>query len=68
MMSSNKLFSLKKQKIPPKTIDIPYISPETCNQCLDKSRLHIKSAKAEPLKYLIMIEHYTVVIPNPEPC
>ena len=28
----------------------------------------IKSAKAEPLKYLIMIEHDTVVILNPEPC
>ena len=28
----------------------------------------IKSAKAEPLRYLIMIEHDTVVILNPEPC
>ena len=28
----------------------------------------IKSAKAEPFKYLIMIEHDTVVIFNPEPC
>ena len=28
----------------------------------------IKSAKAEPLKYLIMIEHDTVAILNPEPC
>ena len=27
-----------------------------------------KSAKAEPLRYLIMIEHNTVVILNPEPC
>ena len=27
-----------------------------------------KSAKAEPLKYLIMIKHDTVVILNPEPC
>ena len=58
MMSSNKLFSLKKQKISPKTTEVPFAVQLTTNVSINQDC--IKSPKAELLRYLIMIEHNPV--------
>ena len=55
MTSSNKLFSLKKHKISPRTTEILQICRATYNLCLHKSRLH-KECQGRNTQYLIMIE------------
>ena len=59
MMSSNKLFSLKKQKSPLELLKF-YKFAEQLTTYVSINQDCIKSAKAETLIYLIMIERNPV--------